>query len=48
MNDILLIALYLLGIIQGLVFGYIKWGPESNFKKGFVDGLSLKFIWSKK
>jgi hypothetical protein len=48
MNDILLIALYLLGIIQGLVFGYIKWAPESNFKKGFVDGLSLKFIWSKK
>jgi hypothetical protein len=48
MTEALLIILYLFGILQGIVFGYIKWAPESNFKKGFIDGLSLKFLWSKK
>jgi hypothetical protein len=48
MNELLLIFIYLFGIVQGLVFGYIRWAPQSNFKQGLLDGLSLKFIWSKK
>lgn len=46
-EELLLIFLHLFGIVQGFVFGYIMWAPESNFKRGFVDGLSLKFIWGK-
>jgi hypothetical protein len=48
MNEALLIILYLFGILQGIVFGFIKWAPETTFKKSFVDGLSLKFLWNKK
>jgi hypothetical protein len=48
MNELLLIFLYLFGIVQGVMFGYIRWAPESNFKRGLVDGLSLLFIWRRK
>jgi hypothetical protein len=34
--------------IQGITVGYILWAPETSFKRGFVDGLSLKFLWGKK
>jgi hypothetical protein len=48
MTEVLLIVLYLFGVLQGIAIGYVKWAPESNFKKGFIDGLSLKFLWSRK
>ena len=48
MNDLLSIAVYLLGIMQGIVFGYIFWAPTTAFKQGFIDGLLLKFLWGKK
>jgi hypothetical protein len=34
--------------ICGVLVGYIIWAPETPFKKGFVDGLSLKFLWGRK
>jgi hypothetical protein len=42
------IALMILVWSQGLMVGYIIWAPETNFKKGFIDGLTLKFLWNKK
>lgn len=43
--EIVLLLLYGWGI--GVVFGYILWAPDSNFKQAFMDGLSLKFIWGR-
>jgi hypothetical protein len=48
MNDLLLIAVYILGITQGVTFGYLIWAPNSPFKQGLLDGLSFKFLWGKK
>jgi len=39
----LMIVTYLIG----LVTGYIIWAPMSNFKRGFVDGITLRFIWKR-
>ena len=27
---------------------YIIWAPLTPFKQGLIDGLTLKFLWSKK
>lgn len=48
MSEIACIFLYLFGIVQGLAFGYAMWGPKSNFKDGFINGLTLQFLWKKK
>ena len=48
MNDIEMAMVAILMFIKGLVVGYILWAPETSFKRGFVDGLSLKFLWGKK
>jgi hypothetical protein len=48
MNDLLLIFVYLFGITQGVVFGFIRWAPDSAFKRGFVNGLTFKFLWGRK
>lgn len=47
MNDFLLIMVYLLGIFQGIAFGYMMWAPTSTFKKGFIKGMSFNFFRSK-
>jgi hypothetical protein len=48
MNELLLIFIYFVGIVQGLVFGFIQWAPDSAFKQGFVDGITFKFLWGRK
>jgi hypothetical protein len=48
MNELLLIFLYLLGITQGVVFGFVQWAPDSATKRSFVNGLTLKFLWGRK
>ena len=48
MNELLLIFIYFVGIVQGLVFGFIQWAPSSAFKQGFVDGITFKFLWGRK
>ena len=41
--------LYLLiGLVIGYLIGYIIWAPDTTFKRNFVDGLTLKFIWGRK
>jgi hypothetical protein len=42
------VAVIVCMFMQGLVVGYILWAPETPFKQGLVDGLSLKFLWGKK
>jgi len=48
MHDLLVAGLMGFMWIQGLVVGYIIWAPPTLFKQGLIDGLSLKFLWSKK
>jgi hypothetical protein len=39
---------FLIGWAVGIVLGYVIWAPETRFKKHFVDGLTLRFLWRKK
>ena len=48
MSDTSIVLLMLLMFAQGLVVGYIFWAPETAFKRGLIDGLLFKFLWSKK
>ena len=36
---------YILGVAQGFGIAYIVYAPDSAFKRGFIDGLTFKFIW---
>lgn len=47
MSEFWLIVAYATGLLQGLVFGYLKWGPNDSFKRSFVNGLSFKVIWGR-
>jgi len=31
--------------LSGILSGYIFWAQDTNFKRGLVEGLSLRFIW---
>ena len=42
MNEFEIILAILLSYVQGLALGYVLWGPNSHFKRGFMDGLTLK------
>lgn len=44
MSEIWLIVIYLVGLFQGVIFGYLRWALDSNFRRGFVDGITLKFL----
>ena len=37
--------IYLWG--SGVLLGYILWGPDTKFKRGLIEGLSLSFIWGR-
>jgi hypothetical protein len=39
---------FFIGWAVGIVLGYVVWAPETRFKRNFVDGLTLKFLWGKK
>jgi hypothetical protein len=39
---------FFIGWTVGIVLGYVIWAPETRFKKHFVDGLTLRFLWGKK
>jgi hypothetical protein len=39
---------FFIGWAVGIVLGYVIWAPETRFKKHFVDGLTLRFLWGKK
>jgi hypothetical protein len=48
MTDIEVAMVATLMFMQGVMVGYILWAPATAFKQGIIDGLTLKFIWSKK
>jgi len=48
MDEFETVALMLLMYVNGLALGYIVWAPTTPFKQGIIDGMSLKFLWSKK
>ena len=48
MDELLLTFVFAVGLMQGISIGFILWAPPSNFKQGFVDGMSLKFLWKRK
>jgi hypothetical protein len=48
MTEFETVLLMILMYVNGVMFGYIAWAPDTPFKKGLVDGLSLKFLWGKK
>ncbi len=41
-------AYFFIGCIVGILFGYVIWAPETRFKRNFVDGLTLRFLWGKR
>lgn len=41
MSETEIIAIYALGYVMGTVYGYITWAPMTNFKRGFLNGVSL-------
>jgi hypothetical protein len=34
-----------LGYFLGVVLGWIIWAPDTRFKRAFLSGLTLEFIW---
>lgn len=39
---------FLLGLVQGFSLAYVLYAPDKPFKRGFIDGLTLRFLWRKK
>ena len=39
---------FFIGYAVGIVLGYVIWAPETRFKKNFVDGLTLRFLWRRR
>lgn len=39
---------FFIGYAVGIITGYVVWAPETRFKRSFVDGLTLRFLWGKK
>jgi len=39
---------FFVGWIVGILLGYVVWAPETRFKRNFVDGLTLRFLWGKR
>jgi hypothetical protein len=38
---------FFIGWAVGILLGYVIWAPETRFKKNFVDGLTLRFLWKR-
>ena len=47
MSEFQITLLIILNWINGIFLGYIIWSPNTPFKRGLIDGLSLKFIWGR-
>ena len=39
---------FCIGYAVGILLGYVIWAPETRFKRNFVDGLTLRFLWRNK
>lgn len=38
---------YILGVAQGFGIAYIMYAPDSAFKRGFVNGITFRFLWKR-
>lgn len=45
MTDLEIAFYIILMWINGILAGYIIWAPMTKFKKYFMDGLTLQFLW---
>lgn len=41
------IVAYITGAVQWYVIAWIIYGPNTAFKQGFIQGLTLRFIWGR-
>lgn len=48
MSELFTAGLMLYMWIQGFAIAYVIWAPETVFKRAFIDGMTLRFIWGKK
>ena len=39
---------FFMGYAVGIITGYVAFAPETRFKKNFVDGLTLRFLWGRR
>ena len=39
---------FFIGYAVGVLTGYVAFAPETRFKKNFVDGLTLRFLWRRR
>lgn len=39
---------FFIGYAVGILTGYVAFAPETRFKRNFVDGLTLGFLWRRK
>ena len=46
MNEIT--VYFFIGWIVGILIGDVVWAPETRFKRNFVDGLTLRFLWGRR
>ena len=41
-------AYFFIGYAVGILLGYVAFAPETRFKRNFVDGLTLRFLWGRR
>jgi hypothetical protein len=39
---------FFIGYTVGIITGYVIWAPETRFKRNFVNGLTLRFLWRRR
>jgi hypothetical protein len=39
---------FFIGYAVGIIIGYVIWAPETRFKRNFVNGLTLRFLWRRR
>jgi hypothetical protein len=47
MTEFEIVLIYILGVAQGITWAYVRWAPDTAFKRGVIDGLTLKFLWKR-
>jgi hypothetical protein len=46
-NDVIVIVAMILMWINGYIFSWLIFGEDTPFKRGFIDGITLRFLWRK-
>lgn len=45
MTDFEISLLLTFSWVLGIILGYVLWAPDTNLKRGVINGLSFRFIW---